>query len=113
MQIFPAIDLRGGQVVRLYQGDYDRETVYAQDPCAVARDFLHIRLVLVESGNVLCVHPFAHVFYLTLNPCAHGIRYTIVIIVEIIITCAGHPANTPLFNSSHATFLAWHFAAPA
>ena len=40
MQIFPAIDLRGGQVVRLYQGDYDRETVYAADPCAVARNFL-------------------------------------------------------------------------
>ena len=40
MQIFPAIDLRGGQVVRLYQGDYDKETVYAADPCAVARDFL-------------------------------------------------------------------------
>ncbi len=40
MQIFPAIDLRGGQVVRLYQGDYDRETVYAADPCAVARSFL-------------------------------------------------------------------------
>jgi len=40
MQIFPAIDLRGGQVVRLYQGDYDKETVYAQDPCAVARDFM-------------------------------------------------------------------------
>ena len=40
MQIFPAIDLRGGQVVRLYQGDYDQETVYAADPCAVARGFL-------------------------------------------------------------------------
>ncbi|MDD3346218.1 1-(5-phosphoribosyl)-5-[(5-phosphoribosylamino)methylideneamino]imidazole-4-carboxamide isomerase [Oscillibacter sp.] len=40
MQIFPAIDLRGGRVVRLYQGDYDRETVYAADACAVARDFL-------------------------------------------------------------------------
>ena len=40
MQIFPAIDLRGGQVVRLYQGDYDQETVYAAAPCAVARDFL-------------------------------------------------------------------------
>ncbi len=40
MQIFPAIDLRGGQVVRLYQGDYDKMTVYGQDPCAVARDFL-------------------------------------------------------------------------
>ena len=40
MQIFPAIDLRGGQVVRLFQGDYDKETVYGQDPRAVARDFL-------------------------------------------------------------------------
>ena len=40
MQIFPAIDLRGGQVVRLYQGDYDNMTVYGQDPCAVARDFI-------------------------------------------------------------------------
>lgn len=40
MQIFPAIDLRGGQVVRLYQGDYDQETVYGADPRAQAREFL-------------------------------------------------------------------------
>ena len=40
MQIFPAIDLSGGQVVRLYQGDYDKMTVYGQDPCAVARGFI-------------------------------------------------------------------------
>ena len=40
MQIFPAIDLSGGQVVRLYQGDYDQMTVYGSDPCAVARDFI-------------------------------------------------------------------------
>ena len=40
MQIFPAIDLSGGQVVRLYQGDYDKMTVYGTDPCAVARDFI-------------------------------------------------------------------------
>ena len=40
MQIFPAIDLRGGQVVRLYQGDYDQETVYGADPCVQARAFL-------------------------------------------------------------------------
>ncbi len=39
MQIFPAIDLRGGQVVRLYQGDYDRETVYGRDPRAQAGEF--------------------------------------------------------------------------
>ncbi|MBQ2739919.1 MAG: 1-(5-phosphoribosyl)-5-((5-phosphoribosylamino)methylideneamino)imidazole-4-carboxamide isomerase, partial [Oscillibacter sp.] len=40
MQIFPAIDLSGGKVVRLYQGDYDKMTVYGADPCAVARDFI-------------------------------------------------------------------------
>ena len=40
MQIFPAIDLRGGRVVRLFQGDYDKETVYGQDPCAAAREFI-------------------------------------------------------------------------
>ena len=40
MQLFPAIDLRSGQVVRLTQGDYDRMTVYGQDPCGQAREFL-------------------------------------------------------------------------
>ncbi|MGN0706723.1 MAG: 1-(5-phosphoribosyl)-5-[(5-phosphoribosylamino)methylideneamino]imidazole-4-carboxamide isomerase [Faecalibacterium sp.] len=39
MQLFPAIDLRAGQVVRLTQGDYDRMTVYGADPCAQARIF--------------------------------------------------------------------------
>ena len=40
MQLFPAIDLRSGKVVRLTQGDYDRMTVYGQDPCAQARSFV-------------------------------------------------------------------------
>jgi phosphoribosylformimino-5-aminoimidazole carboxamide ribotide isomerase len=35
-EIIPAIDLRGGHCVRLYQGDYDRETVYGADPVAMA-----------------------------------------------------------------------------
>ena len=39
MEIFPAIDLRGGQAVRLFQGDYDQMTVYSSDPLAVARGF--------------------------------------------------------------------------
>ena len=39
MQIYPAIDLRGGQVVRLYQGDYDKMTVYGENPAAQARSF--------------------------------------------------------------------------
>jgi phosphoribosylformimino-5-aminoimidazole carboxamide ribotide isomerase len=37
MQIIPAIDLRGGQCVRLQQGDYDRETVFSNDPAAMAK----------------------------------------------------------------------------
>lgn len=34
--IYPAIDLRGGQVVRLKQGDLNRQTTYSEDPVAVA-----------------------------------------------------------------------------
>lgn len=39
MELFPAIDLRGGRCVRLYQGDFGRETVYADDPVEQARRF--------------------------------------------------------------------------
>jgi phosphoribosylformimino-5-aminoimidazole carboxamide ribotide isomerase len=39
MPLFPAIDLRGGQCVRLVQGDYGRETVYGDDPVAQALAF--------------------------------------------------------------------------
>jgi phosphoribosylformimino-5-aminoimidazole carboxamide ribotide isomerase len=38
-QLLPAIDLRGGRVVRLSQGDFDRETVYGSDPADVALGF--------------------------------------------------------------------------
>lgn len=37
--IYPAIDIRDGKCVRLVQGDYNRETVYNEDPVAVARDW--------------------------------------------------------------------------
>ena len=39
MFLYPAIDLRGGRVVRLYQGDFDKETVYGLDPVAVAEGY--------------------------------------------------------------------------
>ena len=39
VQLYPSIDLRAGRVVRLRQGDYDRETAYELDPVAVAREF--------------------------------------------------------------------------
>jgi len=40
MQLWPAIDLRGGRCVRLLQGDYDRETVFGADPVVIAERFV-------------------------------------------------------------------------
>ena len=37
MDVIPAIDIRGGRCVRLAQGDYARETVFSEDPPAIAR----------------------------------------------------------------------------
>ena len=56
MQIWPAIDLRGGKCVRLRQGDYQQETVFADDPAAVARQFAeqgaeHLHLVDLEGAR--------------------------------------------------------------
>lgn len=49
MIVFPAIDLKGGEVVRLAEGDMNRATVYADDPAAQAMlfaeqgaQFLHV-----------------------------------------------------------------------
>ena len=39
IDLYPAIDLLGGRVVRLRQGDYADETVYGDDPVAVAGEF--------------------------------------------------------------------------
>jgi len=36
-ELIPAIDIRGGKCVRLLQGDYDRETVFGEDPVEMAR----------------------------------------------------------------------------
>jgi len=42
IELYPAIDVRGGQVVRLRQGDYADETVYGDDPVTVARSFAEL-----------------------------------------------------------------------
>lgn len=48
MTLYPAIDLRGGQAVRLYQGDYDQMTVYNPDPVAQAKAF--------AAAGASCLH---------------------------------------------------------
>lgn len=56
MRIFPAIDLRDGQAVRLFQGDYDKMTVYSQSPKDVAKQFKekgasHLHIVDLDGAK--------------------------------------------------------------
>jgi phosphoribosylformimino-5-aminoimidazole carboxamide ribotide isomerase len=48
MDLYPAIDLRGGKVVQLVQGDFDREAVHGDDPVEVALGF--------EAAGVSWIH---------------------------------------------------------
>ena len=55
MIVFPAIDLKGGQVVRLAEGDMDRATVYGDDPAAQAAIFaeagaMHLHVVDLDGS---------------------------------------------------------------
>jgi phosphoribosylformimino-5-aminoimidazole carboxamide ribotide isomerase len=57
MQVIPAIDLRGGCCVRLRQGDYDQETVFGDDPAAMAAHWeaegaTRIHLVDLDGAKV-------------------------------------------------------------
>ena len=56
MILFPAIDLVGGRAVRLLHGDYEKMTVYSDDPAAVARGFAgcgaeYVHLVDLEGAR--------------------------------------------------------------
>jgi phosphoribosylformimino-5-aminoimidazole carboxamide ribotide isomerase len=42
VEIWPAIDIRGGKCVRLKQGDYCRETVFGDNPAAIARHWVEL-----------------------------------------------------------------------
>ncbi len=59
MQLIPAIDIIGGQVVRLRQGDYQQKTVYADSPADVARRFERLgfsRLHVVDLDGAKSKH---------------------------------------------------------
>lgn len=62
MEILPAIDLRGGQCVRLRQGDYNQETIFG-DPVEMARRFASegaTRLHLVDLDGARVGRPVNH-----------------------------------------------------
>ncbi len=60
MEVIPAIDIRGGKCVRLYQGDFARETVFSEDPVAMAvhwQDLGASRLHIVDLDGARLGNP--------------------------------------------------------
>lgn len=80
MQIWPAIDIRGGSCVRLVQGDYQQETVYGSNPADMALRFvadgatgLHIvDLDGARDGNNPNQHQIAAICKEVSVPCQLG-----------------------------------------
>src|SRR5689334_2900670 len=60
MRVIPAIDLRGGLCVRLRQGDFDQETIFGDDPAAMAARWESegaTRIHLVDLDGAKAGHP--------------------------------------------------------
>jgi phosphoribosylformimino-5-aminoimidazole carboxamide ribotide isomerase len=80
MRVIPAIDLRGGLCVRLLQGDYDRETVFGDDPAATAgrweaqgASLIHlVDLDGAKAGRPVNVEPVRRVVERVSVPCQLG-----------------------------------------
>lgn len=81
MNLFPAIDLRDGNVVRLLKGDFEAETVYGNDPVSVAKSF--------EAAGA----PWVHIVDLnaakTGNPMNRPIIARVVEALHIPVQCGG------------------------
>ena len=59
IELFPAIDIIGGQCVRLTKGDYNQKTVYGEDPVSIAKDFEEMgfrRLHVVDLDGAKSKH---------------------------------------------------------
>jgi phosphoribosylformimino-5-aminoimidazole carboxamide ribotide isomerase len=80
VEVWPAIDLRGGRCVRLQQGDYERETVFGDQPAAMARHWVSLgadRLHLVDldgarSGTVVNLPAIRAILEAVDVPCELG-----------------------------------------
>lgn len=70
MQVIPAIDLLNGQVVRLKKGDYEKVTVYSDDPASFVKKFR-------EAG-------FTHIHVVDLNGAREGMFMNLPVIENII-----------------------------
>jgi len=80
VRIWPAIDLRGGNCVRLKQGDYERETVFSDDPASMAAHWVELGgkcLHLVDldgarDGHVVNVETVRSIVQAVDVPCELG-----------------------------------------
>lgn len=66
MQLYPAIDIKGGHCVRLYQGDFSQETRYGDDPVAQAQRFADagaswIHVVDLDAARTGVASNLAHI----------------------------------------------------
>ena len=71
MKIFPAIDLKDGKVVRLFQGNYDMMTVYGENPSETAKGFK-------ESGA-------SNLHIVDLDGAKDGMLYNFSVIKEMVV----------------------------
>ena len=63
MEVIPAVDIKGGRCVRLYQGDYGRETVYSDSPVDVAVHWVELgasRIHVVDLDAAKAGAPINH-----------------------------------------------------
>jgi phosphoribosylformimino-5-aminoimidazole carboxamide ribotide isomerase len=79
LEIIPAIDLQSGKVVRLFEGDPDRATIYSSDPVAMARalerggpPFLHVVDLDAATGRGSNLEAVAQVARATVIPVQVG-----------------------------------------
>lgn len=70
MEVIPAVDLKGGKCVRLYQGDYQQETVFSDDPVSMALQW--------QSLGATRLH------IIDLDGAAHGMLQNMPVISEIV-----------------------------
>lgn len=102
MFIIPAVDIKGGKCVRLYQGDPERESVYYEDPLEAA--------VLWQSRGAEMVHVVDLDAALTGDPANRGIVERIIAALSVPVQVAGGLRNTSIMEEYLASG-AWRVVA--